>query len=166
MGCGVGFKCSKCGKEYETHTGIGMGFPMVYKRTIDEVKNGRYGEEWKRLALSEDFVAVDAERYLYICEKCGYWTVDLDLSLYAPNDPETIKTMQYGEKTVEEWGKVPYVMRWDLEQDYHLLKKRIHKCKKCGDSMRIATSEEEYRLPCPECGGTPEKGSICEINWD
>ncbi len=125
-----------------------------------------YGDEWKKLVLSEEFVAVDAERYLYICKKCGHWTVGLGLSLYAPNDPKVIMKRQYGIKTVEEWGEVPYVMRWDLKENYHLLKRRVHKCDKCGGVMHKATDKEESNLPCPKCGAAPKKGSMYLIDWD
>ena len=166
MGSGVGFKCSKCGKEYNANTGIGFMFPKVYKETLADVKTGKYGEEWMSLALSEELVAVDAERYLYICKKCGHWTVDLGLSLYAPNDPKAIMRKQYGIKTVEEWGGVPYVMSWGLEQDYHIIKRRVHKCENCGGVMHKASDKEKSNLPCPECGGAPKNGSQFFINWD
>ncbi len=52
MGSGFGLKCSKCGKEYAAYTGIGFLFPQVYKATITDVKNGKYGEEWKSLSMS------------------------------------------------------------------------------------------------------------------
>ncbi len=166
MGSGVGFKCSKCGKEYCANTGIGFLFPEVYKETLADVKAGKYGEEWKRLALSEELVAVDAERYLYVCKKCGHWEVEYGLSLYAPNNVKKLKKKKYGEKTVEQWGEVPYVMSMDLEEDYHLLKRRVHKCEKCGGVMHKATRDEESNLPCPDCGGAPEKGYLNIINWD
>lgn len=163
MGSGVGFKCSKCGKRYHANTGIGFMFPTVYKEKLAEVKAGKYGQEWKDLALSEKLVAVDAELYLYMCKECGHWEVDYGLSLYAPNDPDEIAKEQFGEKTVEEWGEVPYVMDFDK---YHILKRYIHKCEKCGGLMHKATREEENNLPCPDCGGSPEEGYLDIINWD
>ncbi len=166
MGSGVGFKCSKCGKEYCANTGIGFLFPEVYKETLSDVKAGKYGEEWKKLALSEELVAVDAETYLYVCKKCGHWDVEPGLSLYAPNDVKKLKKKKYGEKTVEQWGEAPYVMSMDLEEDYHILKRRVHKCEKCGGVMHKATREEELNLPCPDCGGAPEKGQVNMIMWD
>lgn len=165
MGTGYGFKCSKCGKEYCADVGIGFLFPKVYKETLVDVKSGKYGEEWKSIALSEEFVAVDAESYLYAC-KCGYWEAVPGLSLYAPNDIEKLKKKKYGEKTVEQWGEVPYVMGLDLKQNYHLLKSRVHKCKKCGDVMHDATQEEKDNLQCPYCGGAPSKEDQELYRWD
>ncbi len=166
MGSGFGLKCSKCGKEYAAYTGIGFLFPQVYKATITDVKNGKYGEEWKSLSMGKELVAVDAERYLYVCKNCGHWAVEPGLSLYAPNDVEKLKKKKYGEKTVEQWGEVPYVMSMDLEEDYHLLKSWIHKCEKCGDEMHRATHDEEYNLHCPDCGGAPVEGYHVLHKWD
>ena len=166
MGSGIELKCSECGKKYSAWTGIGFMFPEVYKETLNDVKKGKYGEEWKALSLSEELVAVDAEKYLYVCPKCGHWIVERGLSLYAPKDLDQLKKKQYGIKTVEEWGEVPYVMSMDLKENYHILKRRIHKCKKCDGIMHKATPEEERNLSCPDCGGAPLEGYIGFVNWD
>ena len=166
MGQGVGFKCSKCGKEYGASTGIGFLFPEFYKETLQAVKNGDYGAEFAELANKEKYVAVDAELYLYACKKCKHWEVEPGLSLYAPNDAESLAKKQYGIKNVEEWGEVPYVMSFDLQTDYHILKRYTHKCTKCGGVMHKATNKESSNLPCPDCGGEPTKGFINIINWD
>ncbi|MBR3342487.1 MAG: hypothetical protein IKG30_12905 [Clostridiales bacterium] len=163
MGSGFGFKCSCCGHEYDICTGIGMRFPQVYEKLLSSIKQGKYGSEWKALALSEDYVAVEAERFLYFCDTCHNWKVDYGLSLYAPNDPEVIKKKKYGIKTVEEWGEVPYVTSWE---DYHLLKEYAHKCDKCSCSMRRASDREFFSLPCPKCGSNPEPDYLSCINWD
>ena len=166
MGRGLSYRCSKCGKTYYANTGIGFMFPEVYKETHSDVKSGKYGEDWKELALSGELIAVDAELYLYVCRKCGHWEVEPDLSLYAPNDPEALKKKEYGIKTVEEWGEVPYVMGDDLESDYHILKRYVHKCKKCNDDMHRAAEDEKNSLPCPNCGGTPDKSNPEIVMWD
>ena len=166
MGSGYKFKCSKCRNQYSVSTGTGFIFPDIYTDMVSDIKEGKYGDEWKELMLSEEFVAVDAERNLYVCKECGYWTVDSDLSLYAPNDPDLIRNKQYGIKTVEEWGEVPYVMGGDLRDDYHLLKKWIHKCEKCGSVMHKGTEEEKENLPCPKCGGKPKTESTMYFMWD
>lgn len=166
MGSGIGLKCSKCGKKYYANTGIGFLFPQVYRETLADVKSGKFGEEWKDLASSEELVAVDAEDYLYICGKCGHWVVEKGLSLYAPNDINALMKKKYGDKTVKDRGEVPYAMSDDLEDDYHLLKEWIHKCPKCGKSMHVATWDEETSLHCPKCGGAPVDGYIDAVKWD
>ena len=47
MGSGFGFKCSCCGYEYDVCTGIGMLFPQEYKKLLSDIKQGKYGTEWK-----------------------------------------------------------------------------------------------------------------------
>ena len=152
MGSGIGYKCSKCGKRYSVCTGIGMMYPAVYEKLMKDIKEGKYGEEWKILSESEPNVAVDAERYLYICSKCPHWDVDYGLSLYAPNAPMTKDT--------------DYVMPVDLKENYHLIKRRAHKCEKCGSDMHKARKGDKNDLPCPECGGVLVKGHVELIMWD
>ena len=152
MGQGVGFVCSKCKKEYGIGAGIGYNFPQVYKETLEDVKSGKYGEEFKKLALREDNVAVDAEIYLYICNKCGAWKTEKGLALYVPKDPEH--------------EAEPYVMGRGLNEHYRLLRKYIHLCDKCGGVMHKASYEEERSLRCPYCGGEPEQGNMKRMHWD
>ena len=163
MGSGYGFKCSSCGYEYDVCTGIGMLFPQEYKKLLSDIKQGKYGTEWKELALSEEYVAVEAERFLYVCGKCNNWKVDYGMSLYAPNEPEAIKKKKYGIKTVEEWGEVPYISSWE---EYHIIKPYIHKCVRCGNDMRKGADKEILSLPCPKCGSKPDPEYFNIINWD
>ncbi len=163
MGCGFGLKCSCCGLEYDVCTGIGMLFPQVYEKLLSDIKQGKYGPEWKELALSEEYIAVEAERFLFVCDNCHNWKVDYGLSLYAPNDPEAIKKKKYGIKTVEEWGEVPYVISWD---DYHLIRSYEHKCERCGCNLRKGLESEMLSLPCPKCGNKPVPEYLSGKNWD
>ena len=166
MGSGIGLKCSKCHKGYTIITGGGMMFPSVYRELLDDIKKGRYGKEWQDIAQKTPHVAVDAEDYVYSCNKCGAWKIEKGLSLYEPNDQESLKKKQYGIKTVEEWGHVPYVTNYDLVTDYHAVKRYIHKCDKCGGRMHRVKEKEFNNLPCPKCGGNPIKGYNEYICWD
>lgn len=165
MGSGYSFKCIKCGYKYSVMPGIGKMYPSVYRDTLAEVAAGTYGDEWKKIMESIPYAAVDASRKVYICSSCGNWEEAKDITLYAPNDPKTISKKQYGEKTVEEIGYVPYVVRADLKKDYHVIKRYYCKCKNCGKRMRKASLQEEQTLPCPKCGtvNVPNNGLIL---WD
>lgn len=160
MGSGHGYICSKCGNEYEVLLGVGM---RTYETTIDKIKNGVYGNEWKDIFSSQEYMAVDAEKNLYTC-KCGNWTVEHSLSLYAPKEPDKIPDKQYGIKTVKEWGYVPYVMKYDLDNDYYCIKHYIHRCQKCGSEMQKTDTKTIHSLPCPECGNINSISSF--VNWD
>ena len=71
MGMGKIFKCENCGESFITMMGIGMNFPFEYQEIVNDIKNGKYGEEFKDLMLSREGVVVDLEKCLYICDKCG-----------------------------------------------------------------------------------------------
>ena len=152
MGSGYGFVCKKCGNRYSVNTGIGFMFPDEYKKLVDKIKKGRYGEEWKQLFKSTPKAVVDAESELYICNGCGNWDVSPVASIYAPDKPDS------AEKPVH------YVMKSDLESDYHIVKRYYHKCGKCGKRMHRGTEREMISLPCPKCGGKDTAADL--IMWD
>lgn len=164
MGSGYDFKCKKCKTKYSAMPGIGMMYPKVYQEVVEDIKNGKYGPECQEIMNSEEFVAVNAEREIYICNECKHWETDLNLALYRPKNAEAIRTKQYGIKTVEEWGYVPYVMGYDLKAEYSLVEVFVHKCKKCRKRMHNATDEELQTLPCPKCG--TENATSGLLMWD
>ncbi len=164
MGSGYGFKCKKCGCDYNIHCGIGMMFPTVYKSCIDDVKKGVYGDEWKSIASCEKYFAVDASLNLYICNKCNNWNTQYSMSIYKPKSDNDIINKRYGEKTVKELGYVPYVTPFDLKDDYTFIKSYIHKCDKCGHRMHKVDIDHLSSLPCPKCGS--ENNELDMIRWD
>ena len=166
MGSGIEYKCSKCGKEYEVCCGVGFLFPQVYEGLMNDIKSGKYGQGWKKLALSEDTIAIDAVSYVYVCKKCGFWAVEPGLSLYVANDSKAVKEyLQSRHWTAGHDGT--FVTFSELRQDYHILKRRVHKCAKCKGIMHKATEYEEYNLKCPYCGNVPDKNTIRgEFRWD
>lgn len=162
MGWGYGYKCKKCKKEYSIRMGVGMMMPRVFKRTLEEINEGYWGKECKEVLNSERFVAPDIEKELYICRSCGNWRTEQNMNMYAPNDLETI-IQKFGTNILEENGNVPYVMRWELKTDYHLIKKWIHICE-CGKRLHKATEKEMKNLVCPYCGTANQIKDY--INWD
>ena len=123
----------------------------VFEETIDEIEQGIWGDDFKNILNNEPFVAPDIEKELFVCRTCGKWNVEKNMNLYVPNNPGSILHKQYGDKTVEERGQVPCVMRWQLKEEYHLVKRRIHYCE-CGKRMHKATESEMLSLSCPYCG--------------
>ena len=164
MGSGYSYTCKKCKCEYRVHPGIGMGFPRVYQRKLAEISAGEYGPELQELYNKTPYAAINAEYVVYICDRCGTWEVGIDLSLYAPDDPDSLAQKQYGIKTVAEWGHVPYVMPGDLKNEYHLVKRHYHRCNICGNRMHKASPSELRNLPCPECGAPNQAEDT--LFWD
>lgn len=165
MGKGYGFKCKKCRKEFEIFLGVGMMFPDVYKSTIQEIYDGKYGEEWKILADSHEYAAIDCAYTLYKCD-CGHWEISMPLDLYEPKNKEFIRKKQYGIKNVEEWGYVPYVMSHNLATNYNLIKKYPHRCPECGNEMKKTNITDLTEIRCPRCGNPNATESCKRINWD
>ena len=164
MGESVAFKCRKCGKAYSAWTGIGSLYPVEYKELTKEIAAGKYGQEWKEAFTGTKYAAVDGEETLFVCDHCGNWKTGKDITIWAPNDPEAFAQKQVEIKTVGEWGYVPYMMRADLEEDFHVLKPYRCSCGKCGRTMRNAGADPVRELPCPKCGTVNEAQN--EILWD
>ena len=173
MGYGLNVSC-KC-QNKELMLGVGLGFPMVYEETMDDIKSGKYGKEMKDLVNSTELVAVDATSEIYFCEKCGDVECLQPLDLYAPKDAEKIKKRIVGRwsaaepqhnETIEELGELPYwTPRDDVENgDYVLLKEYIHVCPKCGGIMKKITEEELEKKKCPKCKERYEISAGCL--WD
>ncbi len=163
MGRGYTFKCKKCQNEYGVSWGIGGAFPHVYRSCLSDITAGKYGEEWKELALSYEHIAVDAARYLYVCKFCGNWKVEKSLSLYKAKSLDTINDSLV-ERISEEYSGFTFVMPSELNDNFIFLKSYVHKCEKCGKRMCKTDIRHLQSLPCPKCGTENEtKGMLW---WD
>ena len=169
MGYGITVHC-KC-RDKDLMLGVGLGYPMVYAETMDDIRSGKYGEEMKGLVNSGEYIAVDAEYYMYFCEGCGAVESFQALNLYEPKDAEKVgkrvtNRWSAGDAkntmTVEEMGGLPYFNSND--EDYKLLKEYKHVCPECGKVMKKIDEEELAKKTCPKCG---EKYEAFEsILWD
>lgn len=162
MGLGIEYRCSKCDQQYEVSLGFGFLYRMTYKNVVDEIHNGKYGQELKDLMNSTDNVAVDAVETLFYCSECGSWEVLPDLSLYIACNDIAIEDVKQGSPVI------PTIERKDFPQ-YRLLKKYDHICPKCNKPMQ-GVNDNEYnklsglRLSCPKCSG--ELNCSSAFHWD
>ncbi len=164
MGQGYEYKCKKCRHEYSVNPGFGMLFPQQYRETLADISEGKYGKELQETYNNTPYAAVDAEYVVYVCKNCGSWKQDKDVSIYAPNDPDSIPQKEFGIKTVAERGYVPYVMRDELDSEYHIVKRYYCYCRKCGKRMHKESDDELKNLKCPKCGCANE--SSMGFLWD
>lgn len=153
MGKGYLFECAHCGKIFSVFPGAGVAFSTVYGNIMDGVRRGDYGDELQSISQELPFFAVDAESYLFKCSGCGYWEVGPGLSLYAPNNLKAYIQRRYGQNTIAGWNKESYVTFNELQSNFHVIKRYLHPCPKCGKRMRKADKETDFlSLPCPGCG--------------
>ena len=124
--------------------GVGLGYPMVYREIVGDIKAGTYGSDMKGLMDSGKYVAVDAENYIYYCDNCGCVECMTALVLYEPKDIEKIEERVVGRwsaveptqnETVKELGELPYFNSDD--EDIVLLKEYKHVCPKCGEKYQM-----------------------------
>ncbi len=166
MGSGNSYVCSKCKKHYNAFWGTGKFFPKLYADTVADVKAGKYGEMARRIMCNKKFVAIDAAQYVYICSKCHYWKVAKDMSLYILKNPKALMK-KYGLESDEKLNNRPYVDGYMLQKEYRILKRYNHVCDKCKRIMHKSSGKERDKLPCPDCGGAPDKQDYSGmILWD
>ena len=163
MGNGLSFRCNKCGYEIVASYGIGYLFPITYKETVEAIKAGKYGQEWKELYEHTPGAAINAEMDFYTCSYCGSFANEPNLTMYAPNDPEISKTHNERFSISHPAEGCEYVMLYELRENYRRVKAFIHKCPGCGKRMHKYKQGE--LLKCPECkSGIMEfDGMVC---WD
>ncbi len=162
MGSSCTKKCSKCGFEHVSSTGVGFRFPIVYVETLQKAKDGELGKELYEFFKDHPDGAINAAYVDLCCEACGYFSGDMDLTMYIPNEnkPEKIR---HGRWTVgSSFEETDYVSWWDLEKYYSEYAPYPHRCEKCGSKMRILKEGEE--MLCPECKIPLD--TVAEILWD
>lgn len=172
------FKCVNCGEEFGLMLGVGMQYPLRYQEVLTDIKNGKYGKEWKKLIEENENLVFDAYVYLYYCPNCGTWDSAYGLDLYYPKDidkvNEEIETefkkrvnelagrsrIQYRKYSQDEELKT-HEKNWHAaigiaEGEYELLAEYPYVCKKCGKQMKrvkedVVSKEIVSVLRCPNC---------------
>lgn len=67
MGTGLSIKCKKCGHEKGFSLGFGFLYLQVYKKTIEEINEGKFGKEYKELMQKHPDSKIDVSTYIYYC---------------------------------------------------------------------------------------------------
>ncbi|MCF0115206.1 MAG: hypothetical protein HUJ56_07625 [Erysipelotrichaceae bacterium] len=164
MGSGIVLMCA-C-KEHHINEGIGMRYPTNFKEKMQEARDGKLGVDMQKATEGKQYLAIDAAIEFVYCDSCGYWVCESNNDLYEPKDLEKIKKESFGEKTVEEWGEIPYVWEFD---DYNLIYHYQHMCPHCNKEMRHPKRIDKRvlnKIKCPDCGGKLEESDDSMIMWD
>ncbi len=190
MGSGYIVGCKKCNKDYQLFLGIGMGYHFEYEEVMNQIKSGIFGKRMQEIVNDDEFVAVDAEDKLYVCDKCGDWGVDKSLDLYKPKSraaviqneidewswrDDFLKTISYDEeknelRTID--GKIVPLSKvlsrvsfcGGNKENYTRVLEVRHICSRCGEVMREVEEDENVELKCPDCGEVMQKNGW--VNWD
>ena len=154
MGNGFGIKCKKCGYNYVGINGIGYMYPVEYASTVKDIREGKYGEEYRKLFEEHEDAAVNCVNCTAVCTKCGQIEDVTDLSVYLPKAGQSSDGCVLPSVLVENFDKY-------LEYE--------HKCSDCGGKMRIISIEDEIKngvLKCPSCGEVLVEDKEVKILWD
>ncbi|MBR2809134.1 MAG: hypothetical protein IKE33_02770 [Erysipelotrichaceae bacterium] len=157
MGNGYALKCNNCGFEIDVMLGRGFLYPSVCQDLIEKAKNGEFGEEYRRIVVSNPHSVIDGNKELYACKKCGDLKVEENLSIYTPK--EVTSKVKKGEETNLS------ITRWISEgrNKFKCIRRYVHKCSECNTVMKKADLDRDS-VSCPKCKGDLEIDSW--IMWD
>ncbi|MBO4869423.1 MAG: hypothetical protein J5585_06890 [Clostridia bacterium] len=147
-----------------TMLGIGFLYSKQYKKTINDIISGKYGKRRQELFNNTPLATVNAEQALFVCESCGAWKQDVDLTLYAPNNPKKLLKSKSLKKAVEEQGYVLFVIGWELKENYHIIMEHYCFCPKCKKRMKKSSQDDTKVLKCPICG--TDNDPLDSFCWD
>lgn len=157
MGYGYTYYCKKCKKEHTVE--LGNGF--LYQHDLEFETNkgwwGWYGEEYKKLITEIPYSYIETNKYLYYCQKCHHFEVNMEMSIYKIN-PECLSKDEK-EHPTKIYEKIPKLK----DSDRILVKEYVRFCPKCQTKLE-KKEELNIALECPECGETME--IIYDIHWD
>ena len=151
MGQGFDYRCCKCGYEFSALLGVGYAYPLTYKETMQEAREGKLGEDIKKFLEGNPQGAIDPKNVVAQCKICGEYEQVQDLSMYIPKETK-------GEKLNKD---IDFVVDF---KDYKLEKKYDHKCSTCGGKMKILRGKALDSLTCPRCKSEMER--VEGFLWD
>ena len=156
MGRGKKLVCGKCGYSLRYMEGIGMLHPHNCKSMLEEMKEGKEGEKFKKYANELSNPAINMELALFKCEKCGDLVGDKILEIcekvgeYYPNNGN-------GWLGVDKLENFPMA----LSSVHRAVYSKPHFCK-CGGEMKPVDSDDIIK--CPRCQAVLENEN--EIMFD
>lgn len=140
--------CENCGKNHYITIGGGLYFEEYSSSTVHQMKQGKFGEEYKKLVNENNNIYVDCLRRVYYCDKCENWEIKECLDVYF-SDAHSIFTHAL----------------YTSPENFNLLKAYNHICGKCNNTMRMLNENEDNKLKCLSCHSElVSKGH--GIDWD
>lgn len=143
--------------KYEFFVGSGMMFSSEYNKLINQIKKGKYGEEIRKFLIENPKGAINCEREIVQCPKCGKLKEVPNLSMYIAkkNNDNIVASFD-----------IPF----ELKTKYKKFKDYKHVCSKCSSTMKIVKIKHDdcgcvledkngavitnIKIKCPKCDGT------------
>lgn len=160
MGKGFEFKCKNCDHTLYVNLGVGFKYPHHCTRILEDIKNGKLGEEFREIADSIKNPAVYSTEDLYLCENCGELKSEWTIALCSPitDLPRSDRPFSSVCKCSE---SDTYVMEYQLGTEYEIKLINNYYCDKCKIKMTKVTEYEN--LECPHCRSVLDYEIYC---WD
>lgn len=161
MGRGYELKCEKCGYSCKVRFGIGFAYQSACAIILEEMKKGTYGKRFREAAVNTVGAAIHHDCSIFICDHCGNWRNDVRIDLCAPIGAPKKRIHRFS-VAANDPTDVPYVMEFEIGNDYSVVRSKRHLCGKCRHQMRQIKKDE--KLQCPECKCELVKDNV--LCWD
>lgn len=151
MGAGYYLHCPVCGYEADVSLGYGFLYPMVYRETQEDAKNGKLGATLKKFYTQHPDGAVNPTLALAQCEKCGKYTSVPDYTMYLPKAGKQKKPPKGRWSVAMPFEGAEYVAPHEFEEAFDVCKLFPHRCGSCRGKVKLLPEEEIDHLKCPHC---------------
>ena len=152
MGMAYGFECKKCKYKFSVSMGIGFMFPVVYQKTIKDVKAGEYGELGKMFFEMYPEGTMDVEETAFRCKDCGKYMSAPRLSMHIPKEGYQHEKPTGIWSVSMPWKGADYISHMEIEEYYDCIGEYDHKCE-CGGDFEVVPHKffAEDEVVCPKC---------------
>ena len=156
MGSGYVIKCKECGFSYDVSIGIGFLYSDVCDKILEDMKNGKFGEDFKESANTITNPAIHQSDELFVCDNCGFWRASEIIDLCSPIETKKKKKCLFWIKDIlndEPKEITSYVMTAQIGRTHQIVRSVEHKCDCCRTNMHPIEESNirRFNLRCPKC---------------
>ena len=151
MGKIIRYTHKKCGFEFDFREGVGFHLFSINCEAREHMKNGDWGEYWKKLIEQYPNGTAKLRNALCYCERCREYYIGPCVNFYVPKEGYNYP--------YEDEDSVPTYM---LDEYFCLLEKEVMVCEKCNEEAIVM--EDMAPIACPVCGKMRKGRDVG--NWD
>ena len=142
MGSIIQFNHKACGFKFDYFEGVGFSLFAKQCHSRQYMRNGKWGEKWKKLIEEYPNGTATLNRMLCYCEQCKKYYHEPRIEFYIPKDGYYY---EFGEEDDD------FIDETTLYKRFQLLESEIMLCPDCKKEALVM--EDIRRIKCPVCEG-------------